>query len=50
MKNLFTTSIAVCIALFADAQIWKAPQPSTTQTIKQTAMEVVNKFFICFNF
>ena len=35
MKNLFTTSIAVSIALFADAQTWKAPQTSTTQTIKQ---------------
>ena len=35
MKNLFITSIAICIVLFAEAQTFKAPQTSTTQTIKQ---------------
>ena len=35
MKNLFITAIAACSVLIADAQTWKAPQPSTTQTIKQ---------------
>lgn len=35
MKKLFITSIAVWIMFFADAQTWKAPQTSTTQTIKQ---------------
>lgn len=35
MKKLFITSIAAWVMCFADAQTWKAPQTSTTQTIKQ---------------
>ena len=35
MKNLFITAIAACAMLFANAQTWKAPQTSTTQTVKQ---------------
>ena len=35
MKKLFISFIASCAILSADAQIWKAPQTSTTQTIKQ---------------
>lgn len=35
MKNLFISLIASCTMLCADAQTWKTPQASTTQTIKQ---------------
>ena len=36
MKNLFIAAVAVSAAMFANAQTWKAPQTSTTQTIKQS--------------